>query len=130
MIIASDLVVIPIEPSGAADWASETTIQQVQQARQYKEDLKSVFLVARIIVNTVISRSIRDHVADHGIPLLESTVANRVPFAEALTMGKIIFEWAPGSPVVREFSTVMKEIGAFYEQEEPDQTDGAAAADA
>lgn len=128
VIIASDLVVIPIEPSGASDWASQTTVQQVQQARQYKEDLKSVFLVSRIIVNTVISRSIRDHVADHGIPLLDATVANRVPFAEALTMGKTIFEWAPGSPAVREFSTVMKEIGTFYEQEKPDQTGGASAA--
>ena len=129
VIIASDLVVIPIEPSGASDWASQTTVQQVQQARQYKEDLKSVFLVSRIIVNTVISRSIRDHVADHGIPVLESTVANRVPFAEALTMGKTIFEWAPESPAVREFSTVMTEIGDFYEQEEPHQTSRAAAAD-
>lgn len=129
VIIASDLVVIPIEPSGASDWASQTTIQQVQQAQQYKEDLKSVFLVSRIIVNTVISRSIREHVADHGIPVLEATVANRVPFAEALTMGQTIFEWAPGSQAVREFSTVMEEIGAFYEQEEPSQTVGAAAAD-
>ena len=129
VIIASDLIVIPIEPSGASDWASQTTIQQVQQARPYKEDLKSVFLVSRIIVNTVISRSIREHVADHGIPVLESTVANRVPFAEALTMGKTIFEWAPTSAAAREFSTVMKEIGAFYEQEEPDQTRASATAD-
>ncbi len=129
VIIASDLIVIPIEPSGASDWASQTTIQQVQQARPYKEDLKSVFLVSRIIVNTVISRSIREHVADHGIPVLESTVANRVPFAEALTMGKTIFEWAPTSAAAREFSTVMKEVGAFYEQEEPDQTRASATAD-
>ena len=114
VIIASDLVVIPIEPSGALRLGQQTTIQQVQEARQYKEDLKSVFLVFCIIVNTVISRLIREHVADHGIPVLESTAANRVPFAEALTMGRTIFEWAPGSPAAREFSTVMKEIGAFY----------------
>ena len=122
VIIASDLIVIPIEASGASDWASQTTIQQIQDARQYKETLKSVFLVSRVIVNTVISRSIRDHVADHGIPLLRATVANRVPFAEALTMGKTIFEWASGSAAEAEFSTVMQEIGAFYEnQEESDK---------
>ena len=49
VIIASDLIVIPIEASGASDWASHTTIQQVQEARQYKETLKSVFLVSRVI---------------------------------------------------------------------------------
>lgn len=124
VIIASDLVVLPIEASGASDWASKTTIQQVVEAQQFKETLKSVFLVSRIIPNTVISRSIRDHVAEHGIPLLTGTIANRVPFAEALTMGRSIFEWAPNSRAANEFSTVMQEIGAFHEQERPpDQTE-------
>ena len=118
VIIASDLIVIPIEASGASDWASQTTIRQFQEARQYKENLKSVFLVSRVIPNTVISRSIRDHVEDHGVPLLKATVANRVPFAEALTMGKTIYEWAPRSVAAKEFSRVMQEIGVFYEQEE------------
>ena len=116
VIIASDLVVMPIEASGASDWASQTTIRQIREAREYKDNLLSVFLVSRIIPNTVISRSIRDHVADYGIPLLKATVANRVPYAEALTMGKTIFEWAGHSKAAHEFSTVMEEIGAFYER--------------
>ena len=116
VIIASDLIVIPIEASGASDWASQTTIRQIREAREYKDTLLSVFLVSRIIPNTVISRSIRDHVADYGIPLLKATVANRVPYAEALTMGKTIFEWAARSTAAHEFSTVMEEIGAFYER--------------
>ena len=116
VIIASDLVVLPIEASGASDWASQTTIRQIREAREYKDTLLSVFLASRIIPNTVISRSIRDHVADYGIPLLKATVANRVPYAEALTMGKTIFEWAARSTAAHEFSTVMEEIGAFYER--------------
>ena len=117
VIIASDLVVMPIEASGASDWASQTTIRQIREAREYKDTLLSVFLVSRIIPNTVISRSIRDHVADYGIPLLNATVANRVPYAEALTMGKTIFEWAGRSTAAREFSNLMEEIGAFYERQ-------------
>ena len=116
VIIASDLIVMPIEASGASDWASQTTIRQIREAREYKDNLLSVFLVSRIIPNTVISRSIRDHVADYGIPLLKATVANRVSYAEALTMGKTIFEWAARSRAAHEFSTVMEEIGAFYER--------------
>jgi len=120
VIIASDLVIVPVEPSGASDWASEITIQQIREAQQYKEQLKSVFLVSRSIPGTVISRSIRQYVADHGLSLLNASVANRVPFAEALTMGKTIFEWAPNSVAAREFTTVMQEIKKFHE-EEPDQ---------
>ena len=118
VIISSDLVVMPVEASGASDWASQITVRQVQEAQQYKENLKSVFLVSRVIPNTVIGRSIREHMAAHGIPLLKASVANRVPFAEALTMGKTIFEWAPGSAAAHEFSTFMQELEEFYEQEE------------
>ena len=39
-----------------------------------KETLKSVFLVSRIIPNTTIGRSSRNHVAAHGIPLLTGTI--------------------------------------------------------
>ena len=116
VIIASDLIVIPIEASGASDWASQTTIQQVQEARQYKETLKAVFLVSRVIINTVLSRSIREHVTTafrcSGLPS---------PTAWRFTMGKTIFEWAPESPASQEFVTVMQEIGAFYEQENSDE---------
>ena len=80
-----------------------------------------MFLVSRVIPNTVISRSIRAHVENYGVPLLKATVANRVPFAEALTMGKTIYEWAPRSAAAKEFSCVMQEIGAFYEQKEFDE---------
>lgn len=121
VIIASDLVVVPIEASGASDWASEITVRQIREAQHYKESLKSAFLVSRVISGTVIGRSIREHVAAHDMPLLEAAVANRVPFAEALTMGKTIFEWAPGSAAAREFTSVMQEIGRFYE-EGPEET--------
>ena len=122
VIIAADLVVIPIEPSGASDWASEVTVRQVEEARTYKTNLRSVFLVSRAIPNTVISRSIREHIAGHDMPLLKASIANRVPFAEALTMGQTIFEWAPHSVATREFVTFMQELEKFYAQEEPDET--------
>ena len=121
VIIASDLVVVHVEASGASDWASQVTVRQIQEAQQYKGTLKSVFLVSRAIPNTVLGRAIREHMADHGIPLLKASVANRVSFAEALTMGKTIFEWSPGSVAAQEFSTFMQELEEFYGQEESDE---------
>lgn len=112
-IIASDLVVIPIEPSGASDWASRITVEQVKEASELK-DIQSVFVISRAITRTVISRSIRDYVVETGVPLLRSTIANRVAFAEALTMGKTVYEWAPSSEAAKEMSAVMEEIGDFH----------------
>ena len=42
--------------------------------RAGKETLKSVFLVSRIIPNTIISRAIRDYAAEHEIPRLIGTI--------------------------------------------------------
>lgn len=117
VIAAADLVVVPIEASGASDWASLVTVTQIAEARRLKASLAAAFLLSRAIPGTVIGRSIREHVAGHGLPLLEAAVANRVAFAEALTLGKTVYEWAPGSAAAREFDAVMEEIGAFHEQE-------------
>ena len=117
VIIASDLVVLPVEASGASDWASEVTIEQVKEASQYKETLKAVFLCSRIISGTVLGKAIREHLADHGIPLLSAFVTNRVQFAEALTMAQTIYEYAASSDAAKELTTMMEELEAFYEQD-------------
>lgn len=121
VIVAADLVVVPIEPSGASDWASLVTVAQIEEARQFKAGLQAALLVSRAIPGTVIGREIRAHVGGHGLPLLAGSVANRVAFAEALTLGKTVFEWAPGSAAAAEIDAVMAEIGAFHEQEGPVQ---------
>ena len=58
-IIASDVVILPIEPSGLSTWASNLTVGQVQEAQEFKETLKCGFVVSRKIGNTVIGRDIR-----------------------------------------------------------------------
>ena len=114
-IVASDLVLMPIEPSGLSTWASDLTVRQVQQAQEFK-DLKCGFVISRKIGNTVIGREIRTMAAVIGIPILTTEIAQRVAYAESATMGKTIFEWAPGSPAVVEIEKLTKEI-LSYEQE-------------
>ena len=116
VIAASDLVVIPIEPSGASNWAAGTTVKQLEEWRAFKETQKSVFVVSRKIGNSVLGRDIRDMAAEHHIPLLDASISQRVAYAEALTMGDSIFEWADGSEAVREFDTFMNELVGFYGQ--------------
>ena len=112
-IIASDFVVLPIEPSGLSTWASDLTVKQVQEAQEYKETLKCGFVVSRKIGNTVIGRQIRDMAAEGGIPILIAEIENRVAFAESLTMGQSIFEWAPKSPAAHEIQSLTQEILSY-----------------
>ena len=98
IIIASDVVLIPIEPSGAAVRACKLTIDQVQQAQQVKPALKGALVINRKQVNTVLGRDIRQMASQYDFPILETEIISRVSFAEALTLGKTIFEVVGSGP--------------------------------
>lgn len=116
-IIASDFVALPIEPSGLSTWASDLTVRQVEEAQTFKETLKCGFVVSRKIGNTVIGREIRSMAAQAGIPLLDAEVEQRVAYAESLTMGKTIFEWAPTGAAAKEIETLTNEIIEHVQEE-------------
>ena len=109
-IAASDLVAVPIEPGGFSAWSSDVTVQQLRQAREFKPSLKCGFVVSRKIHGTVIGRDARINAASAGIPVFDTEVENRVSFAEAGTLGKTIFEYAPNSAAVREIQTLTHEL--------------------
>ena len=110
VIIASDLVLMPIEPSGLSSWASDVTVRQIQQAQDYKETLKCGFVVSRKIGNSVIGREIREMVAGSGIHVLAADIENRVAYAESGTMGQTIFEWGSDKKAQAEITNLTKEI--------------------
>ncbi|MGZ9130408.1 MAG: ParA family partition ATPase [Candidatus Binatia bacterium] len=109
-IIAADFVALPIEPSGLSTWASDLTVKQVREAQEYKPSLKCGFVVSRKIGKTVIGRDIRAMAGAAGIPVLKVDIEQRVPFAESMTMGQTIFEWAAGSAAASEINRLTLEI--------------------
>jgi len=123
VIIASDLVVMPIEPSGLSSWASDQTIAQIRNAQEYKETLKCGFVVSRKIGKTVIGREIRQMVGETGIRVFTSDIENRVSYAESLTMGKDIFEWSDDKKAMLEIETLTIELIDYVKQELPDSTE-------
>ena len=116
-IVASDFVVLPIEPSGLSTWASDLTVRQVNDAQIIKENLKCGFVVSRKIGKTVIGREIRTMAAEAGIPVLKTDIEQRVSYAESLTMGKTIFEWAPTSHASTDIQQLTKEIISYVQED-------------
>ena len=116
-IVASDFVALPIEPSGLSTWASDLTVRQVKEAQEFKPTLKCGFVVSRKIGKTVIGRDIRNVAAEAGLPILESEIEQRVAFAEGMTMGQTIFEWADDSNAAREIEHLTKEIERYVEED-------------
>lgn len=94
-IMASDIVVIPVQPSPYDVWASEETVQLIREAQQFKDHLKAVFTINRRIVNTAIGRDVVDALAVYGLPVLDTPVGQRVCFAESAAQGRTVFETDP-----------------------------------
>jgi chromosome partitioning protein len=67
-------------------------------------------VVSRKIGGTVLGRDTRAMAADAGIPTFRTEIEQRIAFAEALTLGKTIFEYAGNSPAGREIQTLPHEL--------------------
>lgn len=109
-IMASDIVVIPVQPSPYDIWAAEEVVKLIAEARVYKENIKSVFVVNRKITNTAIGRDVREALAAYPIHVLDAAIAQRVVFAEAAAQGQAIFEIDPTGPAVAEMEAVAAEL--------------------
>jgi chromosome partitioning protein len=116
-IVASDLVVVPIEPGGASRWSSDLTIRQLKEAQELKPALKCGYVVSRKIGGTVLGRDTRAMAADGGIPIFATEIEQRIAYAEAMTMGKTIFEWGSATAAVRDIQSLTHELlDVFNEQ--------------
>ena len=109
-IMASDIVVIPVQPSPYDIWAAEEVVKLIEEARVYKDSIKAVFVVNRKITNTAIGRDVRDALAAYPVHVLQASVAQRVVFAEAAAQGQAIFEVPSAGPAVAEMEAVAAEL--------------------
>ena len=109
-IMASDIVVIPIQPSPYDIWAAEEVVKLVDEARIYKENIKSVFVINRKITNTAIGRDVREALEAYPVSVLKASLSQRVIFAEVAASGKTVFEVEPKSLAVAEVEAVTLEL--------------------
>ena len=109
-IAAADLVVIPVQPSGADFWASRETVKLVKEAYAFKDTQKSVCVVSRKKGQTALGRDIREALASYEISLLQTDIPDRIAYAEAITNGKTIIENPPKGPGAQDFRALLAEI--------------------
>jgi chromosome partitioning protein len=109
-ILAADLVLIPVQPSPYDIWACAEIVALLKEATVFKENLKAVFTVNRKIVNTAIGREAGDALAAYGLPVLRSSIAQRVVFAEVAARGSTVVETAPHSPAAQEITALLHEL--------------------
>ena len=109
-LLASDLVLIPVQPSPLDGWASAEMLTLLREARIYRPQLAARFLLNRCGARTVIARETAETLADHDPPVLATTIGQRVAFADAPKTGRLAFEIDAASPAAREIAVLVDEI--------------------
>jgi chromosome partitioning protein len=109
-IMASDLVLVPVQPSPYDVWAAKEIIDLMNEADVYKPTLKKAFVINRKIVNTAIGRDVAQALSEYPIPVLQTAVCQRVAFAESATQGLTVFELDPDMLASQEMSQLADEI--------------------
>jgi chromosome partitioning protein len=113
-IMASDLVLIPVQPSPYDVWASAEVVGLIKEATIYKPALKYAFTINRKVVNTSIGRDVTDALAEFdGVPVLSASIGQRVVFAESAGSGRTVMEMTSDSPAAREISALIDCIEEF-----------------
>ena len=113
-IMASDLVLVPVQPSPYDVWAAKEIIDLLAEASSFKEKLKAAFVINRKIVNTAIGRDVADSLAEYPIPVLNSQVCQRVSFAESAAQGLTVLEIDPGGTGSQEIKSLITEVKKLY----------------
>lgn len=109
-MLAADLVLIPVQPSPYDVWAAREIVALIGEATTFKATLKSAFVINRKIVNTALGRDVREALADYEIPVLKTTVCQRVAFAESAATGRTVLESAPHSRASQEIKALAQEL--------------------
>lgn len=109
-IMASDLIIVPVQPSPYDVWAAEEIITLTREASVYKENLKIVFTINRKISNTVIGRDVKEALDQYDIETLEPPITQRVIFAETAASGSTVLEAEPKGQGAREIRGLVDSI--------------------
>ena len=109
-ILASDLVLIPVQPSPLDIWASADVVRLIAEARQFKENLNAVFAVNRKVAGTAIGRDAAAALDRFGLPVSPVALHQRVIYAEAIARGLSVIEAEPHSEAAREITRLTDSV--------------------
>lgn len=109
-LLATDLVLIPVQPSPFDGWASAEILALLREARLYRPQLVARFVLNRCGARTIIARETAQTLVDHDPPVLAATIGQRVAFADAAQSGRLVSEATADSPASAEIAALAAEV--------------------
>lgn len=114
-IAASDLVVIPVQPSPYDVWAAKDIVDIVRECEISRPEVLSRFLVNRLFPNTTLAGEVTDALSEFEVPMLETMIRNRTEFAKSARLGMTALETEPTGQAATEIRKFATEIQSLLE---------------
>jgi chromosome partitioning protein len=120
-IAASDLVLIPVQPSPFDVWAAQEIIDIVNECAVLKPSLVTRFVINRLFPNTTLGTEVQEALAGFNVTTLNTFIRNRTEYAKAARSGLTAIETEPRGPAAHEMNALVEEFIALLH--EPAQLD-------
>jgi chromosome partitioning protein len=114
-IKASDLVLIPVQPSAYDIWSSETVVDLVQARREVAGKPNAAFVISRQIVGTNLAGEAQEALESFDLPVLEGRTAQRVIYAESVSQGLSVLDMDPTSKAAGEIRQLVEDTLAVLD---------------
>jgi chromosome partitioning protein len=118
-IAASDLVIIPVQPSPYDVWAAQDIVDIINECLIHKPQLQSRFLINRLFSNTTLGGEVADALASFEIPVLKTAIRNRTEYAKSAKAGLTALESDPSSQAAKEIHALIQEVFGLFEGVRP-----------
>jgi len=116
-IAASDIVLIPVQPSPFDVWAAQDIIDLVNECSVIKPDLQTRFVINRLFSGTKLGAEVNEALAGFEIPVMHAAIRNRTEYAKAVRLGMTAVETEPASPAAQDVQALAQEIRALMVRE-------------
>jgi chromosome partitioning protein len=111
-IRSADMILVPVQPSPTDLWATQATVDLAKTEKK----------MVHTILNRVNKTSKITAQIEKDLPELANTrLGNRVIFAASLLEGRGVTEVDPNCQAAKEMKSLVKEVLAFFPQEEDDE---------
>jgi len=108
-LMLADFALLPCGPSTPDVWALSESTALVDEVRELRPDLMAAVVINRR-TQTTEGKTARDAVAGVGLPVLSTTLGQRVAFSEALAGGIGVTTYQPASLAASETRDLADEI--------------------
>lgn len=115
-IKASNLILIPVQPSPFDIWATNDLCALVKQRIEITDGkVQAAFVLSRVINGTKVGKEVRDVLADYELPVLDTQINQRIIFSNSAATGKTALHFKKtDEAAANEIESLAQEIISKY----------------